>query len=99
MIKSVSENLEGFTKREIEAAKWAKKLFQSLGCPSIAMLKNLIWMNAIKNCSISTEDISIAEKIYGPDPNTLKGKIPGLSHQQLSMMRLSYLMNCLAVMI
>ena len=74
LIKSVSENIEGFTKREIEAAKRAKKFYNSLGCPSIATLKNLIRMNAIKNCPITTEDISIAEKIYGPDPSTLKGK-------------------------
>ena len=61
VIQSVSKNIEGFTKCEVEAAKRAKKFYHSLGCSSISMLKNLIWMNAIKNCPITTEDIAIAE--------------------------------------
>ena len=74
VIQLVSENIEGFTKHEVEAAKRTKKLYHSLGCPSIAMLKNLIRMNAIKNCPVTTEDITIAKKIYGPNPSKLKGK-------------------------
>ena len=31
-------------------------------------------MNAIKNCPVATEDVTLAEKIYGPDPSNLKGK-------------------------
>ena len=31
-------------------------------------------MNAIKNCPVSTEDVTLAKKIYGPDPSNLKGK-------------------------
>ena len=42
LIQSVFENIEGFTKREVEAAKRAKKLYHSLSCPSIATIKNLI---------------------------------------------------------
>ena len=61
-------------KREVEAAKRAKKFYHSLGCPSIATLKNLIRMNMIKNCPVTMEDIVIAKKIYGPDPSKLKGK-------------------------
>lgn len=74
LIKSVAENIEGYTTREVESAKRARKLYQSLGCPSISALKSLIRMNAIKNCPVSTEDVTLAEKIYGPDPSTLKGK-------------------------
>ena len=64
VIQLVSENAEGFTRREVEAAKQAKKFYHSLGCPSIATIKNLIRMNAIRNCPVTTEDIAIAEKIY-----------------------------------
>jgi hypothetical protein len=31
-------------------------------------------MNAIKNNPVTTEDVNIAEKIFGPDVATLKGK-------------------------
>ena len=61
LIKSVAENIEGYTTREVESAKRARKLYQSLGCPSISALKSLIRMNAIKNCPVSTEDVTLAE--------------------------------------
>jgi len=31
-------------------------------------------MNSIKNCPFTTEDIDLAEKIYGPDLTSLKDK-------------------------
>jgi hypothetical protein len=31
-------------------------------------------MNAIKNCPVTTEDVNIAEKIFGKDMSSLKGK-------------------------
>ena len=74
MIKSVAKNIEGYTTHEVESAKRARKLYQSLGCPSISALKSLIQMNTIKNCPVTTEDVTLAEKIYGPDPSNLKGK-------------------------
>jgi hypothetical protein len=38
-------------------------------------MKAIIWMNAIKNNPVTTEDVNIAEKIFGPDVATLKGKM------------------------
>jgi hypothetical protein len=37
-------------------------------------MKAIIQMNAIKNNPVTTEDVDIAEKIFGPDAATLKGK-------------------------
>ena len=37
-------------------------------------MKAIIWMNAIKNNPVTTEDVDIAEKIFGPDVATLRGK-------------------------
>jgi hypothetical protein len=31
-------------------------------------------MNAIRNCPVMAEDVNIAEKIFGPDMSSLKGK-------------------------
>jgi len=46
----------------------------ALGCPSIADLKRIIKMNFINNCPVTTEDIDLSERIYGPDVASLKGK-------------------------
>ena len=42
--------------------------------PTVKNLKVLIRMNAIKDCPVTVEDVNIAEKIFGPDIGTLKGK-------------------------
>jgi hypothetical protein len=35
--------------------------------PNINLIKAIIQMNAIKNNPVTTEDVDIAEKIFGPD--------------------------------
>ena len=46
----------------------------ALGTPSIADLKSAIAMNAIAGLPVTTKDVDLAEKIFGPDLGTLKGK-------------------------
>jgi hypothetical protein len=54
----VKENLEGFTKREVEDAMVARKLYHTSGCPTVDNLKMMICMNQIKNCPVTvTEDL------------------------------------------
>ena len=36
--------------------------------------KALLRMNAIHNCPVTVEDVKIAERIFGPDMSSLKGK-------------------------
>jgi hypothetical protein len=71
----VDENKKFYTKRQFKRAKRARELLYSLGYPSINNIKVIIWMNAIKNNPVTTEDVDIAEKIFGPDVTTLKGKM------------------------
>ena len=73
-IESVRENLEGYTNRERENAKRARKMYTMCIKPTVRNLKHLVNGNFIKNCPVTVEDINIAEKIYGPDIGTLKGK-------------------------
>jgi predicted lactoylglutathione lyase len=72
---SVIENKNFFTKRQIERANSVRRLLHTLGCPTIQDLKTIIRSNAITHCPITIEGISIAEKIYGKDVPSLKGKI------------------------
>ena len=72
--QTVEENKMFHTPREIKKAKMARDLLAALGTPSIADLKKIISMNAISNLPVKTEDIDLAERIFGPDIGTLKGK-------------------------
>ncbi len=74
-LETVDENKKFYTKRPFEQAKRAHKLLYSLRYPSINDMKAIIQMNAIKNNPVTTEDVDIAKKIFGPDLTTLKGKM------------------------
>ena len=63
-----------FTPREIDQAKKARGLYQTLGTPSITDFKAIVRSNTIKNCPVTLEHISTAEQIFGPDIGALKGK-------------------------
>ena len=73
-METVEENKRFYTDRQIERAKTARKLYNTIGNPSVHDFKNLIKMNSIKNCPVTIEDINIAENIFGKDISTLKGK-------------------------
>ena len=73
-VQSVEENKLFHTPREQERAKIARDLIASLGSSSVADLKKAISMNAIANLPVSTKDVNLAEKIFGKDLGTLKGK-------------------------
>ena len=74
MIQTVEENKTFYTERQFQRAKRARDLYLAIGTPSIKDFKAIIRMNAITNNPVTTEDIEIAEKIFGPDIGTLKGK-------------------------
>ena len=74
MVESVEENKEGFTQREVNQAKRARELYTMCIKPTVRNLKHLISGNFVKNCPVTVEDVTIAEKIFGPDIATLKGK-------------------------
>ena len=74
LVTTVNENKVGYTKRQIEDAKTARKLYHMMGCPTIQNFKHILRQNIIMNCPVTTEDIDNADKIFGPDIRTMKGK-------------------------
>ena len=74
LLETVDENKKFYTKRQFERAKRARELLYTLGYPTINDMKAIIRMNTIKNNPVTTEDVDIAQKIFGPDIATLKGK-------------------------
>jgi hypothetical protein len=74
LISTVAENKKGYTTRQFERAKEARKLYHIVGTPTMENFKSLLQMNIIKNCPVTVEDVNIADKIFGPDMSSLKGK-------------------------
>ena len=74
LLNTVKSNKEGFTKRELKAAKAAVTLQSKLGHPSTADMRWILKHNMIKDCLVSTQDVDNALAIYGPSVPSLKGK-------------------------
>jgi hypothetical protein len=49
-------------------------LYHIIECPSIENFKAILRQNIIKTCPVTIEDVNVAERIFGPDIGTLKGK-------------------------
>jgi hypothetical protein len=73
-INTIEENKQLYTDRQITRAKKARDLYHAIGTPNAEDFKKIIRMNAIRNCPVTIDDILIAEKVFGPDIGTLKGK-------------------------
>ena len=74
LVTTLAENRHGYTQRQFERAKRARKLYHIIGTPTVENFKALLRMNIIQNCPVTVEDVTIAEKIFGPSISSLKGK-------------------------
>jgi hypothetical protein len=74
VVATVRENSMGYTQRQFERAKKARRLYHIVSCPTITNFKHILLQNIIKNCPVTAEDVNIAKKIFGGDIGTLKGK-------------------------
>ncbi len=83
-VEMVVENAQVHTKAQQERASKARKLLQALGFPTVKDLKYVIQRNAIQDCPVTLEDVELAEKIYGPNVASIKGKT---THQKPTPVR------------
>jgi hypothetical protein len=67
-------NLTFLSPRQQKGAKRARELYESMGTPTVDNLKAMICMNLIKNNVVTTDDINLATKAYGPDVGDIKGE-------------------------
>ena len=74
LVHTVSSNYEGFTKKDIKAAKAARKIQGMIGSPSEKDYGGMVSSNIIKNCPIDSTDVSNARAIFGPDLANIRGK-------------------------
>jgi hypothetical protein len=71
----VAENRQGYTLRQYERAKDARRLYHVAVTPTVNNFKMLLQMNAIQNCPMTIEDVNISEKIFGPDISKSKRQV------------------------
>ena len=75
LVNNVEENNQHFTARQYEGEKQARRLYDMVSRPSQCDFKAMIHTGLLKNCPVNIEDITIAEKIFGPDVGSLKWEI------------------------
>ena len=66
---------------------------QERATPSLDDLKAMIQINLFKNDSVTTEDINLAAKAFGPNVAKIKGKSTEQTWQQISVIWWKYQMN------
>ena len=74
LIAQVSDNERNFSPRELTSARKAKELVERLGFPSPEAVKEALRRGTINNVPVTTQDVTRAYAIYGPDIPSLKGK-------------------------
>ena len=62
-VGTVSENMESFSKRQVQRAETARALYAKLCYPSLKDFKWVVQSNQIKDCPVTAQDIDVASKI------------------------------------
>jgi hypothetical protein len=73
-VQTVRGNYEGHTKKDVMQAKEARRAQAMIGNPREKDFKGMVSGNMIKNCPVTTTDITNALAIFGPDLVTIRGK-------------------------
>jgi hypothetical protein len=73
-LNTLEENLGFLSPRQQKGAKIACELYKAMGTPMVDDLKTMIRMNLIKNNVVTTDDVNLATKAYGPDVGAIKCK-------------------------
>ena len=74
MMQTVSGNKSNYTKKEIEAADKAVRLYHAIGRPGYKVFYDTLQKGLIHNCTTTVQDAKNAFQIYGADEGALMGK-------------------------
>jgi hypothetical protein len=74
LIQTLEENLKYISPRQLKRAYKARELYDAMGTPTVEDLKAMIRMNLIRNNKVTTKDVNLAIKAFGPDVGNIKGK-------------------------
>ena len=74
VMNTVEDNERVRTKRQVECAKMARKLMESLAFPPMQDLVAIIKANLLKDNPVTEEYLRLAEEIYGKEMAAIKGR-------------------------
>lgn len=75
MVNTVAENMQGYTRHQIQGAYTAREAMKTLGFPSTRDLVTMVCTGLIKILPINVQDIQVANNIFGPGIPSLKKKM------------------------
>ncbi len=73
-IATVEDNMSLFTKHQVASADLACNLQAGLAYPSVHDLKWIVKANMLKDSPVTSQDMDVAMKFWGPSVALLKGK-------------------------
>jgi hypothetical protein len=74
LVETVAGNKSNYTKRQLKGAEKARELYAAVGYPSSRDFRYAVQMKQIADCPITTEDIDVAQAVWGKSIAALKGK-------------------------
>ena len=86
IIKTVRRNFEGWTKREIGEAKFARTLQPRVGNMRDAKLKQMASVNGLKNAPVHPEHVTNATRILAPTQQRWRTNMRGDCHRGYTRM-------------
>ena len=72
-VNTVSQNMEGFSRRQVKEASVARSLYAKLSYPSWKDYRWIIRSNQIKDCPVTVQNVDDAHAIWGKNVARLKG--------------------------
>ena len=73
-LNTVNKKIEGFTKKQVKGSQEARRLYHQSRAQNMENINIYIHHNLIKNCPVTTEDVNMANIMFGPDILMLKGQ-------------------------
>jgi hypothetical protein len=74
MVNTVEDNGTKYSQRDYSKAELARKIQKIIGRPSTKTFLSIVDNNLLPNCPVTRDDIIAAERIFGPEVGSLKGK-------------------------
>ncbi|KAL7460774.1 hypothetical protein ACHAXS_001215, partial [Conticribra weissflogii] len=74
LINTIRENTEGYTKRQVDEAREARRALSMVGGPTEAEFMQMVRQNHLPQCNITHDAIKRANAIFGPDLTGIRGK-------------------------